>query len=141
MIWKFYLFSIGRRQSFLLMLSQSLVTCALLVVLSRYLLFVSISTLESTSNCFSISKFLAYQGYGCPGLSITGSAIAVAEVARVDASCSTFVLVHSSLAMLTIGKHLDLPHSYYTLGTVCYYPCFFVIDIKCLMFKISYDFC
>lgn len=43
------------------------------------------------------------QGYGCPGLSIIGSAIATAEVARVDASCSTFILVHSSLAMLTIG--------------------------------------
>ncbi|KAG9453475.1 hypothetical protein H6P81_006379 [Aristolochia fimbriata] len=43
------------------------------------------------------------KGYGCPGLSITGSAITVAEVARVDASCSTFILVHSSLAMLTIA--------------------------------------
>ncbi|KAI0531239.1 hypothetical protein KFK09_000792 [Dendrobium nobile] len=43
------------------------------------------------------------QGYGCPGLSITASAVAIAEIARVDASCSTFVLVHSSLAMLTIG--------------------------------------
>ncbi|KAK4345524.1 hypothetical protein RND71_035700 [Anisodus tanguticus] len=43
------------------------------------------------------------KGYGCPGLSITGSAVALAEVARVDASCSTFILVHSSLAMLTIG--------------------------------------
>ncbi|OVA02713.1 Acyl-CoA oxidase/dehydrogenase [Macleaya cordata] len=43
------------------------------------------------------------KGYGCPGLSITGSAIATAEIARVDASCSTFILVHSSLAMLTIG--------------------------------------
>ncbi|XP_042514751.1 acyl-coenzyme A oxidase 4, peroxisomal isoform X1 [Macadamia integrifolia] len=43
------------------------------------------------------------KGYGCPGLSITGSAIATAEVARVDASCSTFILVHSSLAMLTIA--------------------------------------
>lgn len=43
------------------------------------------------------------KGYGCPGLSITASALAVAEVARVDASCSTFILVHSSLAMLTIG--------------------------------------
>ncbi|KAH7514642.1 hypothetical protein FEM48_Zijuj11G0111000 [Ziziphus jujuba var. spinosa] len=42
------------------------------------------------------------KGYGCPGLSITASAVASAEVARVDASCSTFVLVHSSLAMLTI---------------------------------------
>ncbi|KAL1819115.1 acyl-coenzyme A oxidase 4, peroxisomal [Daucus carota subsp. sativus] len=43
------------------------------------------------------------KGFDCPGLSITGSAIATAEVARVDASCSTFILVHSSLAMLTIG--------------------------------------
>ncbi|ONK67918.1 uncharacterized protein A4U43_C05F5150 [Asparagus officinalis] len=43
------------------------------------------------------------KGYGCPGLSITGSAIATAEMARVDASCSTFILVHSSLAMLTIA--------------------------------------
>ncbi|KAG5010014.1 hypothetical protein AAZX31_07G142100 [Glycine max] len=43
------------------------------------------------------------KGYGCPGLSITGSAVATAEVARVDASCSTFYLVHSSLAMLTIA--------------------------------------
>lgn len=43
------------------------------------------------------------KGYGCPGLSLTGSAITIAEMARVDASCSTFILVHSSLAMLTIG--------------------------------------
>ncbi|KAG4922144.1 Acyl-coenzyme A oxidase 4, peroxisomal [Glycine soja] len=43
------------------------------------------------------------KGYGCPGLSIAGSAVAAAEVARVDASCSTFFLVHSSLAMLTIA--------------------------------------
>ncbi|XP_042394441.1 acyl-coenzyme A oxidase 4, peroxisomal-like [Zingiber officinale] len=43
------------------------------------------------------------KGYGCPGLSITASAIATAEIARVDASCSTFILVHSSLAMLTIA--------------------------------------
>ncbi|XP_008789116.2 acyl-coenzyme A oxidase 4, peroxisomal-like isoform X1 [Phoenix dactylifera] len=43
------------------------------------------------------------KGYGCPGLSITGSAIATAEIARVDASCSTFILAHSSLAMLTIA--------------------------------------
>ncbi|KAL2337737.1 hypothetical protein Fmac_012183 [Flemingia macrophylla] len=43
------------------------------------------------------------KGYGCPGHSITGSAVALAEVARVDASCSTFILVHSSLAMLTIA--------------------------------------
>jgi len=44
------------------------------------------------------------KGYGCPGLSITANAIATAEIARVDASCSTFILVHSSLGMLTIGK-------------------------------------
>ncbi|XP_039067991.1 acyl-coenzyme A oxidase 4, peroxisomal-like isoform X1 [Hibiscus syriacus] len=43
------------------------------------------------------------KGYGCPGLSLTASAIASAEIARVDASCSTFILVHSSLAMLTIA--------------------------------------
>lgn len=56
------------------------------------------------------------KGYGCPGLSLTGSAIATAEVARVDASVSTFILVHSSLAMLTIAlcgseaqKHKYLP--------------------------------
>lgn len=56
------------------------------------------------------------EGYGCPGLSITASAITLAEIARVDASCSTFILVHSSLAMLTISiggseaqKHKYLP--------------------------------
>ncbi|CAL5422775.1 unnamed protein product [Camellia sinensis] len=56
------------------------------------------------------------EGYGCPGLSITASAITFAEIARVDASCSTFILVHSSLAMLTISiggseaqKHKYLP--------------------------------
>ena len=47
------------------------------------------------------------KGYGCPGLSLTGSAIATAEMARVDASCSTFILVHSSLGMLTIGQFLS----------------------------------
>ncbi|XP_057983489.1 acyl-coenzyme A oxidase 4, peroxisomal-like isoform X2 [Malania oleifera] len=43
------------------------------------------------------------KGYGCPGLSITGSAIVFAEIARVDASCSTFIVVHSCVAMLTIA--------------------------------------
>lgn len=43
------------------------------------------------------------KGYGCPGLSITANAVATAELARVDASCSTFILVHSSLGMLTIA--------------------------------------
>nr|GMD44947.1 acyl-coenzyme A oxidase 4, peroxisomal [Ipomoea batatas] len=40
--------------------------------------------------------------YGCPGLSITESAIVFAEVARVDASLSVFILVHDYLAMNTI---------------------------------------
>lgn len=42
-------------------------------------------------------------GHGCAGLSIDGAAMAVIEMARVDASCSTFLMVHNSLAMLTIG--------------------------------------
>ncbi|XP_066363162.1 acyl-coenzyme A oxidase 4, peroxisomal-like [Miscanthus floridulus] len=42
------------------------------------------------------------KGYGCPGLSLTAAAISTAEVARVDASCSTFILVHASLVMPTI---------------------------------------
>ncbi|XWS55521.1 hypothetical protein CRYUN_Cryun09bG0007200 [Craigia yunnanensis] len=42
------------------------------------------------------------KGYGCPGLSPTASAVTTAEVARVDASCSVFLLVHS-VAMLTIA--------------------------------------
>ncbi|XP_033143618.1 acyl-coenzyme A oxidase 4, peroxisomal-like [Brassica rapa] len=44
------------------------------------------------------------KGYGCPGLSITANAIATAEISRVDASCGTFNLVHTSLGMLTIGE-------------------------------------
>ncbi|XP_057435250.1 acyl-coenzyme A oxidase 4, peroxisomal isoform X2 [Lotus japonicus] len=43
------------------------------------------------------------KGYGCPGLSMLGSAVAAAEIARVDASFSVFILVHSCLAMLTIA--------------------------------------
>ncbi|GLJ42878.1 hypothetical protein SUGI_0888810 [Cryptomeria japonica] len=43
------------------------------------------------------------KGYGCPGLSVVGSALAMAEIARVDASCSTFIMVHTCLAMLTIS--------------------------------------
>lgn len=43
------------------------------------------------------------KGYGCPGLSVVGSALAMAEIARVDASCSTFLMVHTCLAMLTIA--------------------------------------
>lgn len=37
------------------------------------------------------------------GLSILANGMAVVEVGRVDASCSTFLLVHSHLAMLTIA--------------------------------------
>lgn len=48
--------------------------------------------------------FCLRQGYGCPGLSVLSSALAMSEIARVDASCSTFVLVHSSLCMATLGK-------------------------------------
>ncbi|KAL8504788.1 hypothetical protein ACS0TY_016105 [Phlomoides rotata] len=43
------------------------------------------------------------KGFGCPNLSFTADAVATAEIARVDASCSTFMLAHSSLAMLTIA--------------------------------------
>ncbi|XP_024371619.1 acyl-coenzyme A oxidase 4, peroxisomal [Physcomitrium patens] len=43
------------------------------------------------------------KGYGCPGLSVLSSALAMSEIARVDASCSTFVLVHSSLCMATLA--------------------------------------
>eukprot|EP00898_Chlorokybus_atmophyticus_P002239 jgi/Chlat1/3015/Chrsp201S03281 len=43
------------------------------------------------------------QGYGCAGLSVTAQGAAVMELARVDASVATFVLVHNALAMATIG--------------------------------------
>ncbi|XP_028075965.1 acyl-coenzyme A oxidase 4, peroxisomal-like isoform X1 [Camellia sinensis] len=43
------------------------------------------------------------KGYGCPGHSITASAITMAEIARVDASFSLFFMVHSSSAMKTIA--------------------------------------
>ena len=44
------------------------------------------------------------KGYGCPGMSVVGAAMAAVETARVDGSISTFILVHGSLACLTIGK-------------------------------------
>lgn len=44
------------------------------------------------------------QGYGAPGLSVMGAAMAAVETARVDGSISTFVLVHGSLCCLTIGR-------------------------------------
>eukprot|EP00887_Chlorella_sp_A99_P006329 scaffold3.g6329.t1 len=43
------------------------------------------------------------QGYGCPGYSIMGCAMACIELARVDGSMSTFMLVHGFLATLTVG--------------------------------------
>jgi len=43
-------------------------------------------------------------GHGCPGHSVMAMAMAVVEMARVDASMSTFLMVHNSLAMLTIGE-------------------------------------
>eukprot|EP00850_Spirogloea_muscicola_P003662 SM000015S01162 [mRNA] locus=s15:154557:158824:+ [translate_table: standard] len=56
------------------------------------------------------------RGYGCPGMSIVGGAMVVMEMARVDASCSTFMMVHTCLGMLTIAlcgseeqKQQDLP--------------------------------
>ena len=57
---------------------------------------------------------LKSQGYGCLGLSLTASAISTAEVARVDTSCSTFILVHASLVVPTIGKSIvSLPFILY----------------------------
>ncbi|PRW59738.1 Acyl-coenzyme A oxidase peroxisomal [Chlorella sorokiniana] len=43
------------------------------------------------------------KGYGCQGLSIVGAGMAAIELGRVDGSCSTFFLVHSFLATLTVG--------------------------------------
>ena len=90
------------------MLFQSLLPCVLLVEQSRYFIhsmfFFFLSVVKIMEHGSLIS--LGHQGYGCPGLSVTASAITTAEVSRVDASCSTFILVHSSLAMLTIGEVL-----------------------------------
>ena len=43
------------------------------------------------------------EGYGAPGLTVVGAAMAAVETARVDGSVSTFILVHGSLCCLTIG--------------------------------------
>ncbi|KAK9811338.1 hypothetical protein WJX72_002092 [[Myrmecia] bisecta] len=43
------------------------------------------------------------KGYGCSGQSILSAAMTVIELARVDGSMSTFLMVHNSLTMLTIG--------------------------------------
>eukprot|EP00892_Ulva_mutabilis_P008528 jgi/Ulvmu1/6047/UM027_0024.1 len=42
-------------------------------------------------------------GHGCPGHSILEAAMGIVEIARVDASMSTFIMVHNFLGMLTIG--------------------------------------
>jgi acyl-CoA oxidase len=43
------------------------------------------------------------EGYGCPGMSTVAAAMVVSEIARVDASMSTFIMVHTSLGMSTIA--------------------------------------
>jgi acyl-CoA oxidase len=43
------------------------------------------------------------KGYGCAGMGVVANAMACMEMARVDASVSTFYLVHNFLALLTIG--------------------------------------
>lgn len=43
------------------------------------------------------------KGNGAPGLSVMAVAMAAVETARVDGSISTFILVHGSLCVLTIG--------------------------------------
>ena len=43
------------------------------------------------------------KGYGCQGNSLLACAMAAVELARVDGSVSTFFLVHTFLAELTIG--------------------------------------
>jgi acyl-CoA oxidase len=43
------------------------------------------------------------KGHGCQGLSLMACAMAGVELARVDGSMSTFYLVHTYLATLTVG--------------------------------------
>lgn len=50
------------------------------------------------------------KGYGAPGMSVMGAAMAAVETARVDGSISTFILVHGSLCCLTIG--MRNPHAF-----------------------------
>ncbi|KAL0338177.1 UNVERIFIED_CONTAM: Acyl-coenzyme A oxidase 4, peroxisomal [Sesamum angustifolium] len=77
------LFSIGRKAEFPFEVVPKLVRCALPVAVSRI------------------------QGYGCPEpLHYCKCHCYSLKLQEVDASCSTFILVHSSLAMLTIGHLL-----------------------------------
>ena len=73
------------------------------------LLFSIVEPCDKKKNS-AFTNDVVVQGYGCPGLSVVGSAIAIAEIARVDTSCSSFMLVHTSLAMLTIGMLHFLSH-------------------------------
>ncbi|PWZ30633.1 hypothetical protein Zm00014a_033633 [Zea mays] len=79
------------------------------------------------------------KGYGCPGLSITASAVTMSEIARVDASCSTFILVHSSLAMVTIGSEAGfLFNSYYlVLRSFCQLPLSIMLELNCCLSILS----
>jgi len=43
------------------------------------------------------------EGNGCPGQSVVEAGMVIIEIARVDCSMATFIMVHNSLAMLTIG--------------------------------------
>jgi glutaryl-CoA dehydrogenase len=43
------------------------------------------------------------QGYGCPGISVVAAGLVAMEMARGDASISTFFGVHSGLAMISIA--------------------------------------
>ncbi|CAN6889039.1 unnamed protein product [Brassica oleracea] len=61
------------------------------------------------------------KGCGCPGLSITANAIATAEISRVDASCGTFNLVHTSLNMLTIVRQIRST-TVSKMHTICQIP-------------------
>jgi acyl-CoA oxidase len=58
------------------------------------------------------------KGYGCPGLSVVGAAMAAVETARVDGSISTFILVHGSLCCLTIGEFTQLNRTSYHLTSL-----------------------
>ncbi|XP_076925738.1 acyl-coenzyme A oxidase 4, peroxisomal-like [Bidens hawaiensis] len=74
------------------------------------------------------------KGYGCPGLSVTANALATAEIARVDASCSTFILVHSSLAPLTIslcGSELQKQNYLPSLAKLDTIACWALTEPEC----------
>jgi alkylation response protein AidB-like acyl-CoA dehydrogenase len=71
------------------------------------------------------------KGYGCPILSTLGSALALSEVARVDANCSKFLLLNTCLVILTIlmcgsddQKKKYLPY----LAQIHTMPCWYLIE-------------